>query len=206
MEILTTLVQSLGLAYAAGVNLYATVALTGLAARLGWIGALPEALAPISEPWVIALAGSLAVIEFLATLIPGIASLWDTIHSAIRPPAAAMLAVLVAWHGDASLIIAAGLLGGGLGLATHTTKLGLRYAVDVSPEPVTNAAFNLAELSLVATLSYFIWQHPYLTLGAALVLLICLIVMLRLAWRAMRRGLRALLNPYRQRVSARPVK
>lgn len=200
MDALTTLVQSLGIAYGAGVNLYATVALTGLAARLGWISGLPSALAPLSEPWIIGLAGILALAEFLATLIPGLASLWDTIHSAIRPPAAAALAVLVAWHGEPSLIITAGLLGGGLGLATHTTKLGLRYAVDVSPEPVTNAAFNLAELSLVATLTYAIWHHPYVALTAALVLLVALVLVLRFVWRTMRRGLGAILNPSKPRV------
>ena len=100
MNALTTLVQSLGIAYASGISQYATVALAGIADRMGWIDALPGALGAVSHPAVIVLASVLTVIEFLATLIPGVASLWETVHTAIRPPAAAALAVLTAWHGD----------------------------------------------------------------------------------------------------------
>jgi len=187
MGALTTLAQSLGLAYAAGINPYATVALLGIADRLGWVSPLPGALSPISNPLIIGLAGTLAVIEFLTTLIPGLASLWETVHTAIRPPAAAALAVLTAWQGDAALILVAGLLGGSLGLATHATKLGLRYTIDTSPEPVSNAVMNIAELGVIATLSYAIWNHPYLTITAAIALLVTLVLAVRLVWRTMRR-------------------
>ena len=129
MSSLTTLVQALGIAYASGISPYATVALAGIASRMGWIDSLPGALGAVSHPAVIVLASALTVIEFLATLIPGVASLWETIHTAIRPPAAAALAVLTAWHGDPALMVAAGLLGGGLGFATLATKLGLRYTM-----------------------------------------------------------------------------
>ena len=138
MSALITLAQSLGLAYLSGISLYATVAALGIAQRVGWIHTLPGALEGLANPFVLGLATVLAVIEFLATLIPGVASLWEAAHTFIRPPAAAVLAVATAWHGDPSLILAAGLLGGGLGLATHVTRLGLRVAVDASPEPVTN--------------------------------------------------------------------
>ena len=106
---LTTLVQSLGIAYASGISPYATVALAGIVSRMGWIDTLPGALSAVSHPAVIVLASVMTVIEFLATLIPGVASLWETVHTAIRPPAAAALAVLTAWHGDPALIAAAGL-------------------------------------------------------------------------------------------------
>jgi hypothetical protein len=190
MSSLTTLVQSLGLAYASGINLYATVAMLGVAARLGWVGQLPGALEPLTHTWIIALAAGLAAVEFLATLIPGLASAWETVHSAIRPPAAAFLAVLTAWHGDPALVVAAGLLGGGLGLATHATKLGLRYAIDTSPEPVTNGVANLAELSVVASLAYAVWHHPYAALAVALALLLVMILVVRVVWRTIRRMLR----------------
>ena len=78
------------------------------------------------------------------------ASAWDTLHSLIRPPAAAALAAATAWHGDPAFVLVAALLGGGLAVTTHTTKLGLRYAVDVSPEPVSNGVTSTAELGLVA--------------------------------------------------------
>ena len=192
MNSLTTLVQSLGIAYASGISPYATVALAGIAARMGWIDTLPGALGAVTHPAVIMLAASLTVLEFLATLIPGIASLWETVHTAIRPPAAAALAVLTAWHGDPALIAAAALLGGGLGFATHATKLGLRYTIDTSPEPVTNGAANLAELGAVATIVYAAWNHPYLTLTIALAVLVLLMLLVRSLWRAARRALRGL--------------
>ena len=198
MSALTTLAQSLGIAYASGISPYATVALLGISARMGWVGPLPGALEPVGSLPIIALAGALAAVEFLATLIPGLASAWETVHSAIRPPAAAFLAVLTAWHGDAVLILAAGLLGGGLGLATHTTKLGLRYAIDTSPEPVTNGAANIAELGVVASLAYFVWHHPYVALAAALVLLVLMALVVRAVWRSLRRLLDAVVHPRRR--------
>jgi hypothetical protein len=189
MNSLATLAQALCLAYASGVNLYATVALVGILGRTGHIGPLPGSLAAVTSWPVIAVATVLFVFEFLATLVPGIASLWETVHTAIRPPAATLLAVLTAWHGDATLITIAALLGGGLALTTHGAKLGLRYAIDTSPEPVTNGAANVAELGVVATISYFVWNHPYVTLALALVLLVLLILTVRAIWRAVRRVL-----------------
>jgi hypothetical protein len=195
MNSLTTLVQALGIAYASGISPYATVAMAGIANRMGWIDSLPGALGAVSHPAVIVLASVLTGVEFLATIIPGIASLWETIHTAIRPPAAAALAVLTAWHGDPALIAAAALLGGGLGFATHATKLGLRYTIDTSPEPITNGAANIAELGVVATIAYAIWHHPFLTLTVALVVLVLLMMLVRTIWRAARRALRGLRGP-----------
>jgi len=187
MGSLTTLAQALGIAYASGVNLYATVALVGLAERMAWIGPLPGSLGAMSNWWVIGIASVFYLAEFLATLVPGVASAWETAHSVIRPPAAAALAVATAWHGDPVFVLIAALLGGGLAITTHTTKLGLRYAIDTSPEPVTNGVANIAELGLVASLSLFIWNHPFISLAAAIVVLIALIYTVRLIWRALRR-------------------
>ena len=192
MNTLTTLVQSLGIAYASGISPYATVALAGIADRMGWIDTLPGALDGVSHPAVIVLASALTVVEFVATLIPGIASIWETVHTAIRPPAASALAVLTAWHGDAALIIAAALLGGGLGFVTHSTKLGVRYTIDTSPEPVTNGVANVAELGVVAAIAYAVWNHPYITLTIAIAVLVLLMLAVRSIWRAARRSLRSI--------------
>ena len=186
MNALQTLVQAAGVAYAAGLNLYATVGIVGLAARLGWVGPLPGALAGLSSWWVIAVALVLTVVEFMASLVPAVASAWDTFHSLIRPPAAAALAAATAWHGDPVFVFVAALLGGGLATATHTTKLGIRYAVDVSPEPVSNAITSTSELGLVAIVSLAVCHHPYLTYAFALLLLVLLIAMVRLIWRTLR--------------------
>jgi hypothetical protein len=79
------------------------------------------------------------------------------------------------------------LLGGGLAATTHGAKLGLRYAVDASPEPVTNGLANLAELTTLATVSIAVWQHPYLTLAFALSVLVLLIIVVRRIIRTLRR-------------------
>lgn len=201
MSSLATLAQALGVSYASGVSLYATVGLVGLLARTGHIGPLPGTLGVLSNWAVIGVAGVLFAFEFLATLIPGIASAWETFHTVVRPPAAALLAVLTAWHADATFITLAGLLGGGLALTTHGAKLGLRYAIDSSPEPVTNGVANVAELGVVASIAYFLWNNPYVTLALALVLLVLLIITVRAIWRAIRR---VLSRPFSGEPASRP--
>jgi FlaA1/EpsC-like NDP-sugar epimerase len=104
----------------------------------------------------------------------------------IRPPAAAALAASTAWHGDPAFVLIAALLGGGLAVTTHTTKLGLRYAIDASPEPISNGVTAFAELALVSTITLAVWQHPFLTLVFALIVLAVLIVLVRLIWRTLR--------------------
>ncbi len=186
MNALQTLAQAAGVAYAAGLNLYATVGIIGIASRLGWVGPLPGSLAGLTSWWVIGLALALAAIEFFASLIPAVASAWDTLHSLVRPPAAAALAAATAWHGDPAFVLIAALLGGGLAVTTHTTKLGLRYAVDASPEPVSNGVMSVSELGLVGALLITIWSHPYITLAIALGILAALIILVRLIWRTLR--------------------
>jgi hypothetical protein len=176
MTSVTTVAQSLGVAYAAGINLPATVAILGISERAGWIGPLPGVLGAVGSLWIIAIASVLYAMEFMVTLVPGVASFWETAQSVIRPPAAAFLAVATAYHLNPAYLVAAGLLGGGLALTTHGTKLGLRYAVDTSPEPVTNGLANMAELGTIASIAIFIWSHPYITLTVAILVLILLIL------------------------------
>ena len=189
MQQLITMAQALGVAYASGISVYATVALLGVAQRMEWIAPLPGSLSVVGSVWIIGVAGTLYVFELLATLIPGVASVWETFHSLVRPPAAAALAVLTAWQGDPLFTVLAGLLGGTLALGTHATKLGLRYAIDTSPEPVTNGLANMAELGVVASIAFFVWNHPFITLAAALALLIALVLAVRAIWRTLRRFL-----------------
>ncbi len=181
-----TLVQGIGLAYAAGLNLYATIAITGIAVRYGWVHNVPTTIEPLASIVVISVASGLYLIEFVATLFPGVASAWETLHSLIRPPAAAVLAAATTWYGDPIIVLVAALLGGGVAISTHTTKLGLRYAIDASPEPLTNAVANIAELSLVAAVAIEIWQHPIVTFTVAMLVLIALVILVRLIWRTLR--------------------
>ena len=181
-----TVAQSLGVAFAAGINLPATVAVLGLADRAGWIGPLPGALEGVSNLWIIVLASVLYAMEFLITLVPGVASVWETAQSVIRPPAAALLAVATTYHMSAPVLIGAGLVGGGLALTTHGAKLGLRYAVDASPEPFTNGIVNVAELATISSIALFVWNHPFVTLSTAILLLIFLILVVRRTVKTLR--------------------
>ena len=136
-------------------------------------------LGVVGNLWVISIAVIIYALEFLVTLVPGLASAWETAQSVIRPQAAAFLAVATAYNLNPVFLVAAGLLGGGLALTTHGTKLGLRYAVDSSPEPVSNGIANMAELGTIASIGIFIWTHPYITLTIAILVLILLILVVR---------------------------
>jgi hypothetical protein len=179
MTSVTTLVQSLGVAFAAGISVPATVAVLGVADRAGWIEPLPGALGAVGSIWVIALASVFYLMEFVVTLVPGVASVWETVQSVVRPPAAALLAVATTYDLSPPVVVAAGLVGGGLALTTHGTKLGLRYAVDTSPEPVTNGIANMAEFATITSIAIFIWTHPFVTLSIAILALILLILVVR---------------------------
>jgi hypothetical protein len=182
----TLIAQAVALASAAGVSIYGTVAVLGLAGRFGWIDTLPPALAGVTAWWVIAVAATLYAVEFLATLVPGIATAWETVHSAVRPLAGAALAAGAAWQADAGFTLLAALLGGTLALGTQATKLGARVTIDASPEPLTNGAANVAELGFVATIALLVWEHPWVALAIALVTVVLVALLVRAAWRALR--------------------
>lgn len=186
MRSVATVAQSLGIAFAAGISLPATVAVLGIAERTGAIDPLPGALGAVGSLWVIGIATVLYLMEFTITLVPGIASIWETIQSLVRPPAAALLAVATTYDLSPPVVVAAALVGGGLALTTHGTKLGLRYAVDSSPEPVSNGIANMAELATVTSIAVFIWNHPFVTLSAAILLLVLLILVVRRIIRTLR--------------------
>jgi hypothetical protein len=187
MAPLTALASALGIAWSSSISLYATVAFTGVAGRLGWV-ILPEGLRALENPSVIAVAMILTGVEIAASLVPGIATAWEAIHLAIRPVAAAGLAVLATWGANPALVAVAGLLGGSLGAATSATKLKLRTAIDASPEPVSNALATGAELSTVAGMAWLVWSHPWIALAFAIAMLAVVIVVARAIWRALRQA------------------
>ena len=187
MAPLTALASALGIAWSSSISLYATVAFTGVAGRMGWV-TLPEGLRALENPAVIAVALLLTGVEIAATLVPGIATAWEALHVAIRPVAAAGLAVLATWGANPALVAVAGLLGGSLGAVTTATKLKLRTAIDASPEPVSNAVATGAELSTVAGMAWLVWSHPWLALAVASALLVLLFLVTRAIWGALRRA------------------
>ena len=183
MSPLETLGFALGTSFASGLNLYATVAAAGLFERFGIIH-LPEPLQVLSHPMVMGLALALFVVEFVADKIPYVDSVWDAVHTFIRPPAAAFLSYSAFAGGvPEQWKIGAALLAGSVALTSHGAKATTRAAANVSPEPVSNWTLSLAEDSLAVFLAWFASAHPVLAAGltAALVILAILLI-----WRLFR--------------------
>jgi hypothetical protein len=179
------LAQALGIAYVAGLSLYGTIAVLGVMVRIGTGAPLPGGLGAWTNGWVLAIALGLYAIEFATTLTRGLAPAWETIHSLVRPPAAAILAATITWHHDPTLIVLASLLAGALAVVTHTTKLGVRYICATAIPVGWNAAENVFELVVVGAITILIWSHPYSTLGVAMALLVVVIARVQLIWRTL---------------------
>jgi hypothetical protein len=147
VERLDLLAVALGLATLAGVNLYLTVFATGLAIHFHWINLAPQyqSLEVLGNPWIIGIAGALYFLEFFADKIPWVDSIWDAVHTVIRPIGGALLAIQVLGHPSPALTIIVALLAGGTSLLTHTAKAATRLASNTSPEPVSNIGLSLGE-------------------------------------------------------------
>lgn len=186
METLVFLGRTLGFSFAAGINLYATVALIGLASRYGWVS-LPAEYAIFDSPWVIGAAVTLYVVEFFADKIPWVDTLWDTVHTLIRPLGGALVAV--AGLGEASPATQGmiALLGGLVAAGSHATKAGTRVVANTSPEPVSNWVLSLAEDGLVVGLGVLAMQFPLAALAVTLLLLLTIVVLAATIVRAFRR-------------------
>jgi hypothetical protein len=179
---LVSLGHALAFAVGAGINLYATVLVIGLASRFDWVN-LPDSFEPLASSWVIGGAAALFVLEFLADKIPWIDSLWDAIHTLIRPIGAAVVAVAALGPASPGMEVAAALLGAAIGASTHAAKAGTRLAVNASPEPASNIAVSLVEDGFVVGLVLLLLTHPLLGLGLALVALLTILIVLGLLLR-----------------------
>ena len=151
MEILEQLGIALGFATLAGINLYLTTLIAGLAIRFDWLALASkyEQLEVLSDPWIIGVAGTLFAIEFFADKIPWVDSTWDVLHTVVRPVGGVLLALAALGQLDPAISVIAGLLAGGTTMTTHLAKAGGRLFVNFSPEPVSNVAASAAEDGLV---------------------------------------------------------
>ena len=177
MDIVQSVALAGGMAWGSGMRLYAVLVFAGVLGRLQYL-TLPSHLQVLENPWIIGLAGTLLVVEFLADKIPIVDSIWDSVHTFIRIPAGALLAALAMGQHDSAVMFGAGLLGGALTAGTHAAKSGSRALINTSPEPVTNVAASLAEDAVVATGLYLATAHPIVflvLLGLFVLLLIWLI-------------------------------
>ncbi|HSE48138.1 MAG TPA: DUF4126 domain-containing protein [Terriglobales bacterium] len=171
--------------FAAGLNVYATVATLGLLSRAGLFD-LPPALHMIASWWVIGIAALLFAVEFFADKIPAFDLLWNALQTFVRVPVAA----LIAWGATAQLSpadqVLATALGAAIAFAAHSGKIAARAAVSPSPEPVSNSLLSLAEDLVAVGLTWFATQHPYLAGAIVAVLLVVLVLLIRWVWRAMK--------------------
>ena len=171
MQELSLLGVALGLASLAGINLYLTVFVTGLAIRMDWVTLTPalHGLSVLSDPVIIGVAGFLYLIGFFADKIPWVDTAWDSVHTFIRPVGAAALAVTALGNTNPAFEIVAALLAGGMALTAHVAKAGTRLVANTSPEPFSNIGLSLAEAGAVfAGLGLSVW-NPLVALIVAVV-------------------------------------
>src|SRR5437899_9298955 len=190
MSPVETLGLSLVAGFSSGLNLYATVATLGLLQRFGVLH-LPLSLQVLSHPWVLGISIALYLLEFLADKIPYFDTVWDAIHTFIRPPAAALLAFAAAGSAPPEWRWGAALIAGGVALTSHGTKASARAAVNASPEPFSNWALSFGEDVLAVWLAWMASVHPFAAtiIVAALVALSAFLLyhLFRFARRALQR-------------------
>ena len=189
-----SIVEILGIAGSAsllaGWRMYLVVLATGIAMRTGAVP-LPEHLAALdvlANPWVIGAAGLGALCEFFADKVMWLDSLWDSVHTFIRPIGGALLALAIVDPGDPAMQVVAFLLGGGGALLAHGGKAGVRAAVNTSPEPVSNAVLSSAEDVATVGLLWFVYEYPWVAAGVFAVLLaltVLLVAMVRKVFKAL---------------------
>ncbi len=175
MDIITILGTALGAAWTSGINLYATVAVLGLLQHFG-LARLPGGLDVLDNWWIIGVALFLYAVEFVADKVPYVDTVWDAVHTFIRIPAGAVIALAATTELDPAVRIIAFLIGGGLALSTHGTKATARAAANLSPEPVTNWTLSIVEDIFAVGALVLAVLHP------AVMLVVILIFLFILAW------------------------
>lgn len=186
MESLALLGRTLGFSLAAGVNLYATVALIGLTARFGWV-TLPPEYQVLGSWWVIGLASVLYCVEFVADKVPWVDTLWDAVHTFIRPVGGAALAVAALGDTSPSMKVLAALLGGAVAASSHITKASTRVIANTSPEPFSNWALSFLEDGFVVSLGVLALKFPLAALVVSLLVLTTIAVLAGVLIAAFRR-------------------
>jgi hypothetical protein len=191
MEMLQTLVLASLLAWASGIRLYMVVCAVGLLGYFDYVE-LPAGLKVLEHPWVIGAAGFMLAMEFLVDKIPGLDSLWDSLHTFIRIPAGALLAAGATGDTLTVLTIVAGLLGGTITAGTHFTKAGGRAMINTSPEPVTNWGASFTEDAMVLGGIWLAFAYPVAFIVLLILFVALAIWLLPKIWRGIRSVVRSL--------------
>jgi hypothetical protein len=172
--------------FAAGLNVYATVATLGLLGRANVVQ-LPSSLHLVQTWPVIVIALVLFVIEFFADKIPAFDLIWNALHTFVRVPIAALLAYGASAHLSPEAQVLATVVGGAIALAAHGGKTAARAAVTPSPEPLSNIGLSLGEDVVAVGLTWFATAHPYAAAVIVFLLILLVILTIRFVWGAMRR-------------------
>jgi Domain of unknown function (DUF4126) len=171
--------------FAAGLNVYATVATLGLLARAGTI-VLPAPLHALQSWWIIGASAILFIVEFFGDKIPAFDLIWNALHTFVRIPVAALIAYLATSQLSPGEQALCALAGGAIALAAHGGKTAARVAVTASPEPLSNIGLSLGEDAVAIFLVWFATKHPYAAASIVLLGLVAVAITIRMVWRAMR--------------------
>ena len=177
MDAISSMALAAGLSWASGIRLYATVCVVGLLGKYGYVH-LPAGLTILTHPWVIGLSAVLVLVEFFADKFPLVDSAWDSVHTFIRIPAGALLAMGAIDSSDPLISTLVALLGGTLAGGTHFAKAGSRALINTSPEPVSNMVTSFGEEGLVTTGLWMSLAHPAVFLVFIVLFIILLIWLL----------------------------
>ena len=169
MDLANDLGRIVAFALAAGVNVYATVALIGLSVHFGWV-ALPPQFQAFGSPVIVGIAVFMYVLEFFADKVPIVDTIWDLVHTVVRPIGGALIAVTALGEASPGVTAAAALLGGAVATSSHLTKTSTRAVANTSPEPFTNWALSLGEDAFVFGLGYLALTHPLVAFGVGSVI------------------------------------
>jgi len=171
--------------FAAGLNVYATVATLGLLAHAGLLD-LPSGLHLLASWWVIGASGVLFAVEFFADKVPAFDLVWNALHTFVRIPVAALIAYGATSQLSPGKQLLATFVGGAIALAAHGGKTAARVAVTPSPEPVSNFALSAGEDTLAIFLTWFATRHPFVAGSIVVVLLAGIVIVIRAVVRAMK--------------------
>ena len=185
-HVANTIALSMGIGWACGINLYASILVLGLLGATG-NAVLPPDLQILAHPAVIIAGGFMYFIEFVVDKIPGVDSGWDALHTFIRIPAGAILAYSVVGKTDPSIALAAAILGGGLAAGSHAMKAGTRVLINTSPEPFSNWIASFSEDVIVIFGLWTALHHPYLFLLFLAGFILLMVLLLPKLWRGIKK-------------------
>ncbi|MEZ5405151.1 MAG: DUF4126 domain-containing protein [Verrucomicrobiia bacterium] len=171
MQTMELLGATMGLGALSGISLYLTVFVVGFSLNMGWLILQPglEPLETLAEPWIWTLALVFYLLEFFADKVPWVDSLWDAIHTIIRPVGAMFVSITVLGQTHPSVEVLGALLAGGAAATTHLTKSGTRLLINSSPEPVSNIVTSIFEDVIVVVGSVLTVRYPLYAMGAVIV-------------------------------------